>query len=91
MKYSAIEQMYNGKRGQGQQIPLSEKYQVVNSVYSELVNKLRSELKAYPERLALYDRTHEAYLEVQIELLKCEYAAGFRFGLLIGVDAFSGE
>ncbi len=91
MKISAIEKMYHGNRGQGQQIPLSKEYHALNQVYSELEEKLYSELNAYPALLALYEEVHNAYLEVQAELEECHYQSGFRFGLLMAVDAFTGD
>ena len=88
---SAIEQMYYGKRGQGQLIRASaeeqECWRMVEQCRQEILNKIEQT----PEIEKLFDDLDEAVYNACGEEAQQHYAAGFRFGVLMGLDIANGD
>lgn len=85
-EYSAIQDMYYGRRGTSDYIENSQKYREVLTKYIEAMEELEAELKKSPNLLALYEKAEALNEEMQAESLDTHYCEGFRFGVLMGLD-----
>ena len=86
-KYSAIMEMYYGKRGDGQNIKPSEEYHERMEECSKIEEKLKARLKNDKEGLKLLDDLSWGYAGVEAAVAEYHYHEGFSFGLLIGTEA----
>lgn len=84
---SAIRQMLYGQRGNFQLIELTTEYKELKKKYCEIEDEFESKLKEMPELYALYLKVCDANDDKNSEIENTYYAEGFRFGLLIGLDA----
>lgn len=91
MKYSAIEKMYYGERGQGELLNMSEEYKQSHNEFSALYKKFREKIEEDPDLLELFDQVMDAYSDAHAVDLKDRYAAGFRFGALMQMDILQGK
>lgn len=85
-EYSAIQDMYCGRRGTSEYIKHSQRYQELLTEYIEATEELERELKKFPKLLALYEKAEELNGEMQAESVNMHYCEGFRFGVLMGLD-----
>jgi hypothetical protein len=85
-EYSAIQEMYYGRRGTNEYIKNSQRYQEILTEYIEAMEELEAELKKFPKMLALYEKAETLNEEMQAESLDTHYCEGFRFGVLMGLD-----
>lgn len=85
-EYSAIQDMYCGRRGTNEYIKNSQRYQEILTEYIEAMEELEGELKKFPKLLALYERAEALHGEMHAESLDTHYCEGFRFGVLMGLD-----
>ena len=86
-KKSAILQMFNQKKGHCNSVPSSKKYQAILSDLVEKIGRLENLLKDDPETLELYRHTRELSIPLESDCAETHYLEGFRFGLLMGLDA----
>ena len=86
-RYSAIMEMYYGKRGDGQNIKPSEEYHERMEECSKIEEKLKARLKNDKEGLKLLDDLSWAHAGVEAAAVENHYREGFAFGLLIGTEA----
>ena len=81
MKYSIIEEMYNGERGNGESIKLSKRYfekvGELSDVHKRLLETLNDEQKAGLTKLSNLE------LELEDEASIVYYKEGLKFGLLL--------
>ena len=84
---SAIMQMYFGKRGNTETIPMSDEYKTVLSKLVTLDEEMTKKLKENSELLELYKKIIEVEMELEAETSDTHFYEGFSFGLLIGVEA----
>lgn len=84
MKKSVIKAIFNGERGNGQQIKTTEEEHrlagVVSDTYDELIKRLS------PEQLKFHETFNKAREYAFIEELDNNYVEGFKLGLLIGIE-----
>lgn len=84
---SSILQMFYRQRGDCEKVKCAPEYREYADNASQYYEKLCEKLKDMPEALELlssfYDRTERAHC-VEID---ANYLEGFKFGLLIGVEA----
>lgn len=85
-KYSAIREMYHGRRGDGQLIQSSEEYRQRASELVEIVEKLKEKLKDDKEGLELLDQIFWASAGLEAAAVDQHYCEGFSFGVLIGLE-----
>ena len=84
--YSAIREMYYGRRGDGQLIQPSEEYHERNKKLNELVEKLQEKLKEDKEGLKLLDDFFWASASTEAAATDQHYREGFAFGVLMGLE-----
>lgn len=85
-KYSAIREMYYGRRGDGQLIQPSEEYYQRADKHNEIVEKLKEKLKEDKEGLELLDQLFWASAGVEAAAVDQHYCEGFSFGVLMGLE-----
>ena len=83
---SAIRQMYYGNRGQEKLSKMSLEYRELFEEQLRYENELREKMKDMPEILELYEKAEDSSDAVHSEDLAEHYAAGFKFGILIGME-----
>lgn len=86
MKYSAIEELYLGKRGRFDQIKNSDNYTDALDGVIEIQEKFFAELKKYPELAEIYEKLEKQQGRANSEEAFDFYSEGFRFGFLLGLD-----
>ena len=84
---SAIAQMYYGKRGNIDAVKSSNDYKNKVAVYNALEKELIKRLADFPELAELYKQVAKASDETHYADVFDFYVEGFRFGLLLGLDA----
>ena len=85
-KYSAILEMYNGRRGDGQHIPPNEKYIEQADKQAEIVERLQEKLKEDKEGLELLEQLFWASAGMECAAVDEHYREGFAFGMLMGLE-----
>ena len=79
-------QIYNGKRGNYQDIPMSRECSSLLDNVINTDNKLKKALSKEPELLKLYSENNEALAALHHKELSDYYLEGFRLGALVGID-----
>ncbi len=90
MKISAISDMFYGRRGQLDQLPVTEEYRKQFNEFFVYQKELEEKLKQNPDLLQLYKQVLNSYDEVVCIQVEDYYAEGFRYGVLIGLDVAIG-
>ena len=85
-KYSAIKDMYYGRRGDGQLIKPTEEYHVHATKQFEIAEKLKEKLKGDKEGLELLDQLFWESAGAESAAVEQYYSEGFSFGLLMGIE-----
>ena len=85
-KYSAIKEMYYGRRGDGQLIKPNEEYHEQAEKQFEIVEKLKEKLKDDKEGLDLVEAFFWASAGVEAAAVDQHYCEGFSFGVLMGLE-----
>ena len=85
-KYSAVKDMYYGRRGDGQLIKPSEEYHEQATKQFEIAEKLKEKLKEDKEGLELLDQLFWASAGAEAAAVDQHYFEGFSFGLLMGIE-----
>ncbi len=85
-KYSAILEMHNGRRGDGQHIQTNEEYRAQASKQAEIVEKLEEKLKEDKEGLDLLEQLFWVSAGMESAAVDQHYREGFAFGMLIGLE-----
>ena len=84
---TAILQMFYGQRGDCEKVKCSSKYREYANNASQYYEKLREKLKDIPEGLDLLSNFYDWTERAHCAEIDANYAEGFKFGLLIGVEA----
>ena len=87
---SAIMQMHYCERGSYEDVPCSNEYFKLLDEYVKNDSEIRVKLSEFPNLLELYKKANDS-----LEILNCEsednhYLEGFKFGLLMGLEAAEG-
>ena len=85
-KYSAILEMYYGRRGDGQLIKTTEEYQKQAKKLAEIAEKLKEKLKDDKEGLELLDEFFWTSAGEESAAVDEHYREGFSFGVLMGME-----
>ena len=85
-KYSAIKEMYYGRRGDGQLIQPSEEYHQQAGRHNEIMEKLQEKLKGDKEGLELLEQLFWASAGLESVAVDQHYCEGFSFGVLMGLE-----
>ena len=85
-KYSAIKEMFYGRRGDGQLIKPNEEYHEHATKKYELVEKLKEKLKEDKEGLELLDQMFWESAGMESAAVDEHYREGFSFGVLMGLE-----
>ena len=85
-RYSAIKDMYYGRRGDGQLIKPSEEYHEQAAKQFEIVEKLKEKLKGDKEGLELIEAFFWASAGAESAAVDQHYCEGFSFGVLMGLE-----
>ena len=85
-KYSAILEMYNGRRGDGQHIQTNEEYRAQASKQTEIAERLQEKLKEDKEGLELLEQLFWTSAGMESAAVDEHYREGFAFGMLIGLE-----
>ena len=85
-KYSAIQEMFYGRRGDGQLIKSNEDYHEPAPKKYELVEKLKEKLKEDKEGLELLDQMFWESAGMESAAVDEHYREGFSFGVLMGLE-----
>ena len=85
-KYSAIQEMYYGQRGDGQLIPTNEEYHEHSVKQAEIIEKLEGKLKDDKEGLELLEQLFFEGAGMESAAVAQHYREGFAFGVLIGIE-----
>lgn len=80
-------QILYGQRGIYDYIKMSEEYRVCSKALSEAYEKLKEKLQPQTEIWQLFKNFENAFDALQSEETGILYAEGFKFGLLIGIEA----
>ena len=84
---SAILQMLYGQRGDSDKIKMNTQCEEYLSVADECMDSIKEKLKSMPEVWELFLKYREYMDLIHIEEVDAHYLEGFKFGLLIGVEA----
>ena len=84
--YSAIMDMYYGRRGDGQLIKPSEEYHERSNRVYEIIERLQEKLKEDAECLKLLDDLFLASAGTEAAATDQHYREGFSFGVLMGLE-----
>lgn len=87
---SAIMQMYYMERGNFEKVPCSDEYFRLLEEFVKKDEEMRAQLSEFPHLLDLHKNATTA-----LDFLNCEaednhYLEGFKFGLLMGLEAAEG-
>ena len=85
-KYSAIKDMYYGRRGDGQLIQPSEEYHEHAAKQNDIAEKLKERLKDDEEGLELLDQMFWESAGAEAAAVDQHYREGFSFGVLMGLE-----
>ena len=85
-RYSAIKDMYYGRRGDGQLIKPTKEYHEQFSKLNDISEKLKDKLNGDCEGLELLEAFFWASAGVEAEAVAQHYSEGFSFGLLMGIE-----
>ena len=85
-KYSAIQEMYYGQRGDGQLIPTNEEYHEHSVKQAEIIEKLEGKFKEDKEGLALLEQLFNESSGMEAAAVEQHYREGFAFGVLMGME-----
>ena len=83
---SVIRDMFFGKQGNMDAIKSSRAYKEKLAVTVALDKELQTKLADLPELADLYEKFSDAVLDENSENVLDYYTAGFRFGLLLGLE-----
>ena len=84
--YSAIKEMYYGRRGDGQLIKPDEGYHMHASKLSDIAERLKEKLKEDPESLKLLEELFWVSAGAESAAVDKHYREGFSFGVLLGLE-----
>lgn len=84
---SAIAQMYHGGRGSVERMEISRETSDILGEVDEKYNKLKEKLSPQEEIWQLFEDFENALEGLRAEEAADHYAEGFKFGLLLGVEA----
>ncbi|MDE6558114.1 MAG: hypothetical protein K2K39_03300 [Clostridia bacterium] len=84
---SAIMQIFYGQRGSADKLKSTPEYRENLRMVNNYYEKLCEILKDMPEALALLEKFNEYSGEVNASEVDGYYLEGFKFGLLIGIEA----
>lgn len=84
---TAIAQMYFLKRGNFESVTLSRESRDKAGEVDEKYNKLKDKLSPQEEIWQLFEDFEDALADLRAEEAADHYAEGFKFGLLLGVEA----
>lgn len=84
---SAIAQMYHCGRGHVEKMEISRETSDILGDVDEKYNKLKDKLSSQEEIWQLFKDFEEALSSLRAEEAADSYAEGFKFGLLLGVEA----
>ena len=85
-EYSAILEMDNGRRGDGQCIQPNEEYQAQANKYVEVAEQLEERLKKDEKGLELLKELFSISAGMENAAAEQHYREGFAFGMLIGLE-----
>lgn len=81
MKYSIIEEIYHGNRGQGDDVKESKRYRKLNRECAEIIEGLKG---TFNERQREdFEKLVEKQIEVETEASLMYYKEGLKVGLLL--------
>lgn len=84
---SAVLQMFYGQRGKGDKVKCVTEYREYADKAEEYYQALCKKLKGMPEALELLSNYIEWQERMYVVEIDSNYAEGFKFGLLIGIEA----
>ena len=84
---SAIAQMYHRGRGYVEQMEISRETSDILGEVDEKYKKLKDKLSPQEEIWRVFEDFENALSDLRAEEAADHYAEGFRFGLLLGVEA----
>ena len=84
--YSAIKEMYYGRRGDGQLIKPDEEYHAHAGKLSDIAEKLKEKLKEDTEGLELLEEFFFISAGAESAAVDQHYREGFSFGVLMGLE-----
>ena len=85
-KYSAILEMYYGRRGDGQLIKTTEEYRKQAQKVADIAERLKEKLKDDKEGLDLLDKLFWESAGEEAAAADEHYREGFSFGVLMGME-----
>lgn len=85
-KYSAIQEMYYGRRGDGQLIKPNAEYKEQANKMVEIAERLKEKLKEDKEGLELLEQLYWVSAGMEATATDTHYREGFSFGILIGLE-----
>lgn len=83
MKYSAIEQLFFGKRGRIDFVKPSEEGRKCSEETGKCYSEIEEKLKDFPELLKAYEDALDKFI---LQETTDFFKEGFRFGALLGMD-----
>ena len=83
---SAVEDMYEMKRGNYGSVEQSEQYKKCLDEVIKCDDEMREALRKYPKLLELYKKATDALDALSVVCADDHYIEGFRFGALMGLD-----
>lgn len=86
MKNSVITQMFRGKRGNCNSIPIDDKYKELLQKLAISDKKLSDRLSKYCDLKELFEVYNEDFTILNLHMEECVFAEAFKFGLLIGLE-----
>lgn len=84
---TAIAQMYHGGRGSVEKMEISRETSDILGAVDEKYNKLKDKLSSQEEIWRLFKDFEDAISDLRAEECADNYAEGFKFGLLLGIEA----
>ena len=87
-KYSAIKDMFYGKRGGYDTIKIDDNDITILDTIIKHDENLRIELKKQPKLLEIYIALDKAISELNVIETEHYYIEGFKFGFLLALDVF---
>ena len=84
---SAIGQMYYGGRGSVEKMEISRETSDILGEVDEKYNKLKEKIGSQEEIWQLFEDFEDAISDLRAEECADHYAEGFKFGLILGVEA----
>ena len=85
-KYSAILEMFYGRRGEGQLIKTTEEYQKQAEKLADIAERLKEKLKDDEEGFELLEEFFFASAGEESAAVDEHYREGFAFGVLMGME-----